>query len=238
MDAVSLYIDIVKKAMTQNAPVQYQLAPESSFCLKMAKHHHPWSIKSVEFDTIRRFIADHNLQRGYECATAFGISAVAAGFGFRQTGGKLLTLDAYIEEIYNDCHAYENVSKVNESEEPDGLKSVRWLTENYQLQDVIVPVKGWSPTDVPAAVHACFGSDPRLDYAFIDAGHWDDALISDLTAIHPLFAEKYAVFIHDTNAFGASAIDCCERLFGRRWRLISGCMYPFGFNMGIVTNLI
>ena len=71
---------------------------------------------------------EHNLQRGYECATAFGISSCAIGLGFKQTGGKIVTMDAYIEEKCQNPGAYKDFERTV-YEQSDGYKSVKYLIE-------------------------------------------------------------------------------------------------------------
>ena len=86
---IDLFNTIVANAHNDSsAAVKYEIAPTQVKSLKMRDHFHPWSITPGEFEYLRDFITAHNLRIGYECATAFGVSALAAAFGFRQTGGQ------------------------------------------------------------------------------------------------------------------------------------------------------
>jgi len=83
-----------------DGPVQYELTEMGH--IKMVNHLYPYSIKEREFNFLRDLIAHNNLKNGFECATAFGISSLALGLGFKETGGKCVTMDAYIEEKCED----------------------------------------------------------------------------------------------------------------------------------------
>lgn len=79
-----------------DGPVHYELLSRGN--IKMREHPYPYSILQEEFNFLTNIVIENDLKRGYECATAFGISSLAIGLGFKQTGGKCVTMDAYIEE--------------------------------------------------------------------------------------------------------------------------------------------
>ena len=97
----------------------------------MLQHPYPYSILQEEFDFLKNIIVENNLKCGYECATAFGISSLAIGLGFKQTGGKCVTMDAYIEEKCEDPGKYKNFEK-QVYEQDDGYKSVKYLIEKFE----------------------------------------------------------------------------------------------------------
>jgi hypothetical protein len=114
-----------QKILTLNdGPVQYEKTGNGN--IKMKQHPYPYSIKEEEFNFLTNLIVEHNLQRGYECATAFGVSSLALGLGFKQTGGKIVTMDAYIEEKCKNPGAYEKF-EAEVYEQADGFKSVKYL---------------------------------------------------------------------------------------------------------------
>lgn len=200
---MDFYDSIVERAANDaSSPIKYMKAPSPQTCLKMTNHDNPYSITLSEFEFMRDFIQRHKLRRGFECATAFGISALAAGLGFKETYGTLVTIDAYIEEKYNKAKAYRGKREVND-DDPDGLKSVKWLSSAYDLQDVIMPSIGWSPDDVPAAIVEHYGTVNKLDFVFLDAGHWDEAGVNDIAAIRPFISldKPFAMFMHDASNF-------------------------------------
>ena len=178
----------------------------------MDAHHHPISITEREFNHIRDFIVRNNLKCGYEVATGVGLSALAAGLGFKETGGKLITLDAYIEEQHNDATVYREARDMRYAD-ADGYKLVTYLLKHYQIDDIVTAAIGWSPTDTAAALAGLNGE--RLDYVFLDAGHWDEALIADVESIADRLADRFVVFMHDMHCFGAETLQRIgERLNG------------------------
>jgi predicted O-methyltransferase YrrM len=93
----------------KGGPVEYELfirAPN----IKMTHQSYPMSIREVEFNYLRDIVIRYNLKSGLEVATAFGVSSVACGLGFKQNGGKLITVDAYIEESLDNPHSFGNIN--------------------------------------------------------------------------------------------------------------------------------
>ena len=142
-----------------DGPVTYSDSGRGN--LKMSNHPYPYSIKEEEFNFLRNLIVEHNLQRGYECATAFGISSTALGLGFKETGGKIVTMDAYIEESKGNPGHYRDMQR-EVYDKADGYKSVKYLIEQFGLEDTLFPEIGWSPDDTETCIRRHF-SEP-LDF--------------------------------------------------------------------------
>lgn len=238
MNKYEFYHELIKAS--QNAPVKYESAQgtfldaDKMHSLKMVGHHHPWSVKPNEFFFIGDFIRKHGLKAGYEIATGFGISSLGAALGFKDTGGKLVTMDAYIEEANDNCAAYEG--KRGTYADSDGYKSVMWLREQFGLQDVLFPKVGWSPNDAPKAITNVFGEQAKLDYAFIDGLHTEEAVIKDTLSVEPYLAEKFIVFFHD-GAFQPHLIARLEFELGYKYRRAPECHEPLGYALSYITNL-
>lgn len=217
----------------RSGPVTYTSRAADS--IAMEKHFHPWSITVSEFDYLRRFIAKHNLQTGYECATAFGISGLAIALGMKETGGTLVTMDAYIEEHCDFDLGYRHRQGVYS--ESDGYLSAAYLMKKFGVDDRVHLTVGWSPTDVKANLEKHYDlTKRRLDFVFIDAGHWDSAAIADATAIREHLADKFAVFFHDTQCFSKKFFEFVKTAFGvSEYRIV--VPEPHGWNLGLVTNL-
>jgi predicted O-methyltransferase YrrM len=173
--------------------------------LKLKTKAVPWSVVQREFDYLYNLIVFNNLKRGYEACTGVGISALAAGLAMKQTGGKVVTLDAYIEE-YLETSDYHGQKLLNM--DSLALQTVQALIVKYQLEDILIPVVGWSPDNVPQHIEANF-TEP-LDYVFIDGGHTPSQLIKDIDVVLPytnkdthwLFHDAADnVFSHDVAAF-------------------------------------
>jgi predicted O-methyltransferase YrrM len=221
--------------ISQNEEIKYEIH-SMGYSLKMANHYNPVSVTPSEFDCIRNFILEHKLKRGYEVATAFGISALAAGLAFKETGGKLVTMDAYIEEQYGQDVGYKE--KQGTYLDADGFKSMQALIKHFELGEVIHPRVGWSPNDTESVISSVFDlNEEKLDYVFIDAGHWDSALLADVRSIAHLLDDKFIVFMHDWHAFS----DACKAEISSILKVPvqaanSGGM-PQGFNLVYATNI-
>lgn len=220
------YGEILEKLKDSPVPlqsVQCDIVPSG---LKMINHFHPWSISETEFNFITKKIVDRNLKRGFEVATAFGISALAAGLGFESTGGLLITMDAYIEEHYNYCGGYRE--KRNETYQGmDGFKSINYIIEKFNLQNHIHPVVGWSPDDIGKWLLGM-----RIDYAFIDGGHWNEQVIKDANEIKLyLNPDKFSVFVHDSHSLPPDVRQILSEIFGVPFNVV--CPMPSGWGFRV-----
>lgn len=215
-----------------DGPVQYEMTGTNN--IKMKQHPYPYSIKEEEFNFLTNLIVEHNLQRGYECATAFGVSSLALGLGFKQTGGKIVTMDAYIEEKCKNPGAYEKFEAVV-YEQADGFKSVKYLIEQFDLKDTLYPQIGWSPDDTETSVRKHI-KEP-LDFVFIDAGHFPEQMIKDIDAFLPLLGEKYVLAFHDIYPWSFSQ-KVHDHLFNKIGKKVEiKVPHPSGENLGVVINL-
>jgi len=227
--------EIHSRALAQDAEIKYH--PENG-SLRMVNHNMPLSIKNDEFAFIKDFVVENNLKRGYEIATAFGVSATAFGLGLKETGGRMVTMDAYIEEQYNDCSAYRN--KKGTYQDADGYKSMQFLIDTFDLHDIIIPVVGWSPDDTADAITSVFGEE-KLDFVFIDALHYDEAVIADVNSVLPFLDDRYAIFFHDVHCFSENVEKFLVDTFGQSWTVPPQCQYIAGsdrggYNLGYIFN--
>lgn len=225
-------------AIREDAEIKYLFENGS---LRMDNHPMPLSIKQDECDYLTNFIAANNLQRGYEVATAFGVSTVACGLGFKQTGGRMVTMDAYIEERFDSCTDYRQ--QKGTYEDADGFKSVRFLLGEFDLEDVVTPTVGWSPDDTEGRLSQVFDlSQEKLDFVFIDALHYDEAVIADVKSILPFLADKHAIFFHDVHCFGIPVQEFLMSTLGGTYSIIPQCRYfagndRGGYNLALLNNL-
>lgn len=224
--------DFMKVLDLKDGPVQYELTHTQN--IKMVQHPYPYSIKEAEFNFLTNLIADNNLQRGYECATAFGISSLAIGLGFKKTGGKIVTMDAYIEEKCKDPGAYKDFQR-EVYDKADGYKSVNYLISKFGLENTMFPEIGWSPDDTETCVRRHF--DEPLDFVFIDAGHFPEQMIKDIDAFLPLLGEKYVLAFHDVYPWSYSEA-VHQHLFDKIGKRVEIAVpHPAGENLGVVINL-
>lgn len=231
---MSAFDDILQ---IKNSDFVYTL--ESRGNISLNKKRVPLSIRKYEFDQITENIVKYNLKRGYECATAFGVSAMAAGHGFKQTGGKLVTMDAFVEEYMNSDSAYRNITDPVRFEESTNRKSARFLIEHFGLQDVVFSEIGWSPIDVASVLSKHYKEDEKLDFVFIDAGHFPHQVLLDIQAIVPFLAEKNVLMFHDVYpfVFDHNVNDYLYGKFGKKIEILATPESGLGDNLGIMVNL-
>jgi hypothetical protein len=215
-----------------DGPVDYE--PSGRGHIKMKGHSVPYSIMQAEWDFLHNIVVENNLQRGFELATAFGISGSAIGTAFKKTGGKFVTMDAYVEEKYNNAGKYEHFEK-EVYDKSDGYKSVKYLVEKFGLQDTMFPEIGWSPDDVGDIIGRHFTE--KLDFVFLDAGHFEGQMIKDIDAIKPHLAEKFVFVFHDIYPWSCTekVHEHVRNVFGKS--IVVELPYPKGENMGVIKNL-
>ncbi len=192
----------------------------------------PLSVRYDEFEFLKNLIIKYNLKSGFELATAFGVSAVAIGLGFKETGGKLVTMDAYIEETSDDYNPeYPNTSTNYDS---DGFKSVNYLIEHFRLRDIVNPQIGYSPVDVKDIVEN--HSKKTFDFLFLDGGHSPAQIIRDLYAIRPFMEKEYVIVLHDyfENVYTDEVKNVVHKLFGIE--PVIELEQPFGENLAVIYN--
>lgn len=177
-----------------DGPIQYAHGGRGH--LRMAHREVPLSILEPEFAFITDVIATNNCKTGFEVATAFGISALAAALGFKKTGGKLVTMDAYIEENSEHPNAYRGANKTL-YKDAAGYKSVNYLREKFEVQDNLSIECGWSPDDIDEVIEKTFGKNAKLDYIFIDSGHFPEQMRAEVDALAKYTHRNTVFLFHD-----------------------------------------
>jgi predicted O-methyltransferase YrrM len=189
--------------------LQYNLRidDENLNYLGMINHHHPLSITENEFYFIKDYVSKKQYKSAYEVATGFGISACAIGLGLKTSGGKLISMDAYIEEKVNLAWGYQHTSKET-YQDSDGYKTAISLRKHFNLEDTIKYYVGWSPDDVNDIL-----GNKKLDFAFIDAAHFDSNLLMDIEVIKDRMVTPFTVMLHDTQAFSKETLNIIGNWF-------------------------
>jgi len=200
--------------------------------IKMSHKLVPLSIKRAEFEYIKNLIVTYNLQRGFEIGTAFGVSTLAAAIGFHATGGELISMDAYVEEHYEDAGLYRNRG-IEIFTESDGYQSANFLLQHFEVRKSVHLRYGWSPRDVPHHINDTFGNS-GLDFVFIDAGHFPEQIIQDVRTIAPFLRDEFAVVFHDVYETFEPIYGEIESLLGVKLEVV--IPYPLGENLGIATT--
>lgn len=164
--------------------------------LKLSNHYHPWSLRETEANIVYDLVLANNVKTAFEIATAFGISASVIGQALNQTGGKLVTMDAYIEENFNHALGYDINSKMVSNTEADGYNMAKKLVEVLGIGDNVSLEIGWSPDDTASIIEKNFG-ESKLDFAFIDGGHTHLQIEADVKSIFPYLADDCILLFHD-----------------------------------------
>jgi predicted O-methyltransferase YrrM len=215
----------------KDASVKYEMVESS---IKLVERDFPWSLLEDEFNYLKNIIIKNDLVSGYEVATGFGISSLAAGLGFKETGGRLLTIDAYVEEHLNQPNAGKEFDYFkNEEEDAIGYASIKQLIKEYSLQSHISPEIGWSPDDVDDLIEK--NNFIIFDYVFIDSGNWDDRLINDFNAVYPYIdKDRFFVAFHDSQTLSDEVVETITDKMGVQHQIISVEKH---YNTMIFSNL-
>lgn len=173
---------------------------------KLKNKKFPYSLTDEEGLILYKLVTDLGLKNGYEIATAFGYSSFYLGMAFQKNGGKLVSMDAYVEEteedfIYDEATAkkraemYGSMRQNGELDKlPEGLKFALFGSKHLGIQDTVRYEIGFSPVSVPALL-----KDEKLDFAFIDGGHFGEQPCLDVDAVVPYMnLEKCIMMFHDT----------------------------------------
>lgn len=206
--------------------------------IKLKSQTFPWTVKEFEFDVLRSLVSTHNCRRGFEVATGFGVSSVAIGLGFKETQGKLVTVDAYVEELNNNPDSYRKSSPVVNTQ-AIGYKMVKYLINKFDLNDTVFPEVGWSPRDTSDILKRHLVPGEKLDFVFIDGGHFSEQVIRDVEGVLPFLAPKNIVVFHDgfNQVFDRPTVNRIELLLRKPVKMLVDINTGLGNNMMIVNNM-
>ena len=171
---------------------------------KMVGKKFPYSCTDEEGSVLYDVLTENYLKSGYEIATAFGYSSLYLALACAQTNGSFVSMDCYVEEGKEDYHytikemrraTQETRRGVADGAAPRGLTIARENLSRLGLKKEVEYVVGLSPEDVSLVL-----GPQRLDFAFIDGGHFSEQPTHDVEAVIDRFGSKYAVFFHDNNS--------------------------------------
>lgn len=165
----------------------------------------PGSMTDEEGMLIYELIRSNGLKNGFELCTGFGYSAMFAAMAMRETGGKLKTLDCYIEEwkeswLYHGQEVKDALHRVQkmiqEGKNPEGLALAKKFAKELNLSDFVEFHLGVSPEAIPNVL-----ADQKVDYVLIDGGHDGDQPLLDWQAMKPFLADRCAIVFHDSHPY-------------------------------------
>jgi predicted O-methyltransferase YrrM len=189
---------------------------------KLPHRKYPWSCTLQEGLILHYVIRQHGFREGYEMATAFGFSSLFMGAGLKANGGRLTSVDCYIEAskedyVYTDEDIRQHVAALKlctaHGEFPDSFSFARKLAEAAGLRETNEYAIGVSPDDIPELLKG-----RQIDVAFIDGGHFGLQPIEDFRAVLPFLAPRCAVFFHDNfyNEYIGHSIAAAGRALGSK----------------------
>lgn len=179
---------LVDEIMPAMRPVQDQLDrvlfphheafDELDWMHKLKHRRFPYSITDEEGLILYNLLTRLGLSNGYEVATAFGYSSFYLGLAFKKNGGRLVSLDAYVEEsqehfVYDEAtarsHAEAHIAArdAGKTEKlPEGLRFALAGASKLGLEETTRYEIGFSPMSIPSTL-----KDEIIDFAFIDGSH-------------------------------------------------------------------
>lgn len=193
---------------------------DASFKLK--EKSYPYSCTREEGLIIYKAVKKFGLRSGYEIATAFGFSSLFFGLALKGGNGVLRSLDCYVEE-WKDDFLYDDgelkrataqvASEIREGKHPLGYTYATSNSRLLGLSENVIYGVGTSPGDV-----AIFLKGAKLDFVFIDGGHFGEQPTKDLLSVLPFVGERCLFIFHDNNQneYVGRAIQQAEALIGAK----------------------
>jgi predicted O-methyltransferase YrrM/SAM-dependent methyltransferase len=172
-------------------------------------HMLPRSCTDAEGLAIYRLITANGLRSGFEIGTGAGYATAYAGLALARTGGGLVTMDCYAEELTGragggsdalQAAAAEVSARVETGDLPAGLALADEQLTALGLEDVVTVSIGVSPGSVADAI-----AGRTLDFVLIDGDRTGDAPARDFEAVRPGLAERCAVVLPEPAAAAAAA---------------------------------
>jgi hypothetical protein len=176
----------------------------------------PFSISEYEFNFMKNFIVENNLTRGFELATGTCVSTLAIGHAMSKTGGKLISIDSYEEEVTQNQPI---MSTGRTYDSPDYTMNAQ-LISAYGLQDTVSIVAGWSPRDCEHLIDSNYQNN--VDFVFFDCPKSKEDFIRDASFLTSrINKDKFAIFVHDTHCFMSDFNSLGFEMFGVKPRQIT-----------------
>jgi hypothetical protein len=196
----------------------------------------PFSISESEFNYMKDFIIKNKLKNGYELATGTGISSVGIGYALEKNGGKLVTIDSYLEDEMQD----QPINDVRLGNSDSAMNRNNLMFSSLGLNKIITH-KRFSP-DCEDILDIEFNND--IDFVFLDCPKDSVDFIRDISILkNRINKEKFAIFVHDTHCFPDDFKKISKETFGEEGIFIfdfingSGDTIKQEFQLGLITNI-
>lgn len=205
----------------------------------------PISINESEFNYMYNFIIKHNLKNAFELSTGTGISTIAIGSAMLKTGGYLITLDSYYEDLYKISsnipignYTIANIEEIKEKS--DCYKFISQAVNILSLKNTVQIEIGWSPNDVKKL------NEKRdfLDFVFLDCPKNDNEFERDIKSIYPFInKDKFMICVHDSHCYTIKSFELIKSLFNlemiKKYEYFENTEYYSKkyFPLAIITNI-
>jgi len=166
--------------------------------IRFVHSYFPISINEQEFNYMHDVIVSNNLKTGFELGTGTGVSTMSIGLAMKKTGGHLITLDSYYEEVTQKSIDIPEGTSVNQEQIKNvkGWQFVSIIMEKLNLRNTVRQCAGWSPTD---SIRLLKNNQP-LDFVFLDCPKSLNEIRRDVTYLKQFVnKDKFIIFIHDIN---------------------------------------
>jgi predicted O-methyltransferase YrrM len=206
----------------------------------------PISINESEYNYMHDIIVDNNLSFGIELSTGVGISTIGLASAFNKTGGILISLDSYYEEIHSIS---SNIPILNYTEEDikmikrdaKAYNLAKTMIENENLTNNVDLEIGWSPSDLVRLIQL---KNKKVDFVFLDCPKSDDEFKRDITALYPHLSDKCIMCVHDTHTFSVKSNQLVKQLFNKDFDYVKsyyvGTPYESHryYSLGVINTMI
>lgn len=198
----------------------------------------PFSISEYEFNYMKEFILQNNLKNGFELATGIGVSTIALGYSLGLNGGKLLSVDSYLEEETQN----QPIGMNEKSSNNIPYLNNKNLLQIFEVSDNVILKKGISPIDCINFIKEYFSE--KLDFVFLDCPKSYSDYVRDIEYVYDfLNKERFAIFVHDTHCFMEQFRADCVSRFGIESRQLTNFNFKDRgavtqhFPLSIITNI-
>jgi predicted O-methyltransferase YrrM len=191
--------------------------------LRLSNRLYPWSLRENEANILYSLVKNNNLTSGFEIATGFGVSSISIGKAFKETGGRLSSMDAYVEELLG-YGLYDHTTHKIKTGTPDGYLMATSMSKALEIDKHTNFDIGWSPNDTSLILDK--NEQDFLDFVFIDGGHYPQQVILDLSSVIDKLAYDCIICFHDYGCVGQDSLNLLSK-----YRFTKFIDYKTGFSL-------
>lgn len=168
--------------------------------LKLKGRGLPVSISEREFAFLVNFGRKHNCKSGLDFATGTGISALALGLSIDPTKGRVLSIDAYYEELEQQMPLGQAIFANPNYTKTVGFQTAIDLASSYSLFGIVGYDCALWPQDVNKLLTEFVETAGPLDIIMLDGPKTDESVKEALEILTPFLSKNFLIAIHDTHS--------------------------------------